>query len=659
MAFGNWEMQAGDPSLFAFGLAFMRNPHDDDRATVEESTSWGAFTVWAGGENLCAHLEQGEVLDSAHWYLLPLMEWLVDNWDPLLHEERLPLRNAGLSAAESLWNTRLPPVSLKEIDELSWLDAWSGWWDRHSIRSARDGGLYPDVYLRRYRGSLEISTGAEALPGIPTDHVFLSPNRIYHVDPLLAAEAFFTVLKAAIAELRRRLPNSQRLRELEDKADALASPERFESRMAWLAGMGDNIGRYTQAAAAVDDALSSVSQEEREAITGAERTTPLVVVGSAFARLLYGAVSPSTTQADVLTLTRRIIDNYVPDASRWLTILDLPIAAADVGQLRPGEQGSRLGERVAEILAADSGSWIDVVGVLETLDVQVSQIDLSDQDIRAVSVFGPTQRPHIFCNRRTIWGATEPVRRFTLAHELCHLIFDREYGDELAIATGPWAPLAIEQRANAFSAAFLMPTWLLRDAFDAIGLPAPDPKAIRSLSARLKVSASSLVDRLYNLGELTVDERLQLRPIWPSGPQVNDLAPNLSGAGVRRRETSQAPSGPDTVEEAIQRLEAFGSPHVREAADGLRELGYVLIAPAVRVPGKRAQPYLRFHDPARPGPAVGYLTPQNISFTRDRKDLTKERGGRVIPSTGEVTVSHMGGAGRGLQIAAKLKATTK
>jgi hypothetical protein len=29
------------------------------------------------------------------------------------------------------------------------------------------------------------------------------------------------------------------------------------------------------------------------------------------------------------------------------------------------------------------------------------------------------------------------------------------------VASGPWAPLAVEQRANAFAAAFLMPSWWL------------------------------------------------------------------------------------------------------------------------------------------------------------------------------------------------------
>jgi hypothetical protein len=112
----------------------------------------------------------------------------------------------------------------------------------------------------------------------------------------------------------------------------------------------------------------------------------------------------------------------------------------------------------------------------------------------------------VFRNIRTRWGNSAEVTRFTLAHELCHLLLDREYADELAIASGPWAPLAIERRANAFAAAFLMPTWLLRDALASTSAPADDPDTIKSVSARLHVSASSLIDRLYNLGEITFDD---------------------------------------------------------------------------------------------------------------------------------------------------------
>lgn len=516
--FGTWEMQAGDPASFAFRLAFLPNPHGaDDRASDAVRESWGSFTIWARGENLCAHVELGEVLDSARWYLLPLMEWLADSWDPLLHEERLPLQNAGISAAESLSKTRMPPVSLKQVDEFAWLDAWSDWWARHSVRSAREGGLFPDLYLRRYRDTLEVSTGAEPLPGIPAECAFLATNRTYYTDPRNAAEVMRQVLAAAAQELYRKLPQSQRVLSLVGKIESLASPARKPNRMAWLAGLGH---KYSQVARVIDDALSSVDTRIRDSITSTRLSSPLVVVESAYARLLYGAVSPATDLSDVMLLTARIVENYVDDAAPWLSALNLPLDAAEIGQLSPGEQGSRLGESACELLCGDSVGWIDVESVMSRLDIAVSEIELSDVDVRAVSVFGPTQRPHVLRNARTRWGQSSAVNRFTVAHELCHLILDRDYGDELAIATGPWAPLAIEQRANAFAAAFLMPTWLLRDALTDATARADDPDTIRLVSTQLRVSVSSLIDRLYNLGEITFEERIQLRPVQP--PEIGE-----------------------------------------------------------------------------------------------------------------------------------------
>jgi len=515
MAFGNWEMQAGDPAGFAFKLAFLPNPHgDDDRATPEERQSWGAFSVWAHGENLCAHVEQGEILDSAHWYMLPLIEWFVDNWDPLLHEERLPLSNAGLSAAESLSRTRRPPLSLKDVDDFAWLDTWSAWWGRHSIRSGREGGLFPDLYLRRYRDCLELSTGAEPILGMPDEFRFLAPNRTYRMDPPSAAEALFAVLSAAVGELRRRLPQSPRIEQLSARISNLTSADRVTSRMAWLAGLGDDMERYRQVAQAVDDALATVDAQVHQLITDTRRTTPLLVEGSAYARLLYGAISPQTELRDVFMLTKLIVGNYVADAQPWLSRLDLRLDLGEVGQFTPGEQGSWLGEQACELLWGNGGGWVDIHSVLQRLEIPVTKIDLSDDAIRAVSVLGPTQIPHVFCNRRTRWGESFEVERFTLAHELCHLLLDRDRGDELAIASGPWAPLGIEQRANAFAAAFLMPTWLLRDALAAANAPADDPETIRTVSASLRVSASSLIDRLYNLDEITFDDRIRLRAFW-------------------------------------------------------------------------------------------------------------------------------------------------
>ena len=90
-------------------MAFAPDPDGGRYIDPETGLSWGSFQIWVEGRNLCSHLEEGERIDSAHWYLLPLLEWFIRHWNPLLHEERLPIRTAGDTGWTSLYATRFPP----------------------------------------------------------------------------------------------------------------------------------------------------------------------------------------------------------------------------------------------------------------------------------------------------------------------------------------------------------------------------------------------------------------------------------------------------------------------------------------------------------------------------------------------------------------------
>ena len=532
----SWEMQSGDPLDFAFKVAFTRNPHgDEDASQSEDRESWGSFSIYADGENLTAHRENDELVQGSHWYLLPLIEWIIESWDPLLHEERLPLKNVGESAAAAMETTKLPPLSLKEVDEFDWMDSWVRWWTRHNVRAAREGGLFPDVYIRRYRDELEISTGGETLPGVPLDAAFLWANRTYRVEVATVAQCFYEVLTGAIAELRRRLPHSERLMALEVRMTSLTQGEtRRTDRLAWLSGLGDQIEQFGAVSDQVDDALRAVGDDVRQALLGHEPESPLVVSGTPYARLLYGALSPDIELSDVSSLATALVSNYVPDSKEWLARIDaVSLDERKLGQLSPGEQGSRLGEDACELIGMPvegAPLAIDVERVLADLGVAVSGMSLSDASLRAVSVIGPFQKPHVFMNPNFARGrheANPAVHRFTLAHELCHLLLDKEHGDELAIASGPWAPVAIEQRANAFAAAFLMPSWLLREALVDTDGALDDIETISGLADRLHVSLTSLVDRLLNLGELTYDDRIRLRTVAQQRSRRGARAPRL------------------------------------------------------------------------------------------------------------------------------------
>ena len=161
------EIMVGRRDQFAVKIAFLMDPNRGNAATREQSISWGSLEVWANGHNLCRHVEQGESIEAAHWYLLPILQWLASNWDFLLHEERLPGQNAGRDAWISMQRTAEPPPALTDDDAEHWEVNWQNWWQRHALRAAREGGLVPNLFIRRWRDSVELSWGDRPIAGAP------------------------------------------------------------------------------------------------------------------------------------------------------------------------------------------------------------------------------------------------------------------------------------------------------------------------------------------------------------------------------------------------------------------------------------------------------------------------------------------------------------
>jgi Zn-dependent peptidase ImmA (M78 family) len=128
-----------------------------------------------------------------------------------------------------------------------------------------------------------------------------------------------------------------------------------------------------------------------------------------------------------------------------------------------------------------------------------------------VSLLARGLAPQILLNQSYRRGSDEPVVRFSMAHELGHLPLDRALAQALAIVSGPWAPIDIEQRANAFAAAFLMPSSLLMATLEKEGGDPADPEAVARMARRLKVSLTSIADRLRNLQLLSHEEADDLK----------------------------------------------------------------------------------------------------------------------------------------------------
>ena len=195
-------------------VGFADDPDGGQGIDPEVGISWGSFQIWIEGRNLCAHQEGDGQVDSVHWYILPLIEWFVRNWNPLLHEERLPVQNEYDTAWESLRSTRFPPWVIENDEEKAsaWESEWQRWWTRHALRSASEGGLFPDVLLRRLRDSVEVSWGPARSAGMPPHFSFLEPVQgVSRLTPGDVAEPLHEVLCNASAYLLSLAPNSHRI----------------------------------------------------------------------------------------------------------------------------------------------------------------------------------------------------------------------------------------------------------------------------------------------------------------------------------------------------------------------------------------------------------------------------------------------------------------
>jgi hypothetical protein len=476
-----WEKFTGSTDVFAIRLSFSPDPDEGIAIDPDESASWGRLQLWVKGQDLCAHVDQGELLEGVHWYMLSFLEWLVAAWNPLLHEERLPNRNIGDTAIESLAITRNAPPLATELDISTWEQEWYDWYGRHALRTARDGGLFPNVVLRRLHDYIEVSWDDEPSAGTPSGFRFNLGLGSELLNPEDVAGPLYDLITDAVQHLRAAVPDSARLESLQAGLQELPNPSQHEIRLRWLAGLpaparvvdqlkGKSADQFKGSWENVTSVLKSFRKGPAVEAALATDETPLVLVGSCQAALLFGSVSPTISEADVYTLADVLISQYSRSGNQnsELEKLSRNIPPHETPVI--WEQGYDLAESLHEVLNL-TGDWVDVGTVIRSLGIHRLSRQLNDTGIRGVSIAGPQHKSTIVINKSSRFSKRSEGTRFTIAHELCHLLYDRSHGKKLAIASGPWAPQSIEKRANAFAAMFLMPPHLVERAV----ADSPDP----------------------------------------------------------------------------------------------------------------------------------------------------------------------------------------
>jgi len=488
-----WSQLIGDTSVFAVELSFSQDPDEGVAATVEESASWGSFQIWVQGMNLCAHHTDGEELNSVHWYLLPLIEWFADNWDALFHEERLPNRNAASIASVSLENSKEAPPGIALED---WEENWYQWWHRHNLESARFGGVFPSIILRRWRDKTELSWGLLEGSAKTTGLRFNEQSGAARLPSLAVTKSLYAVLTEAVNYLSSLCPQSERLRVLKHSLLAIRSPS--EARLAWLLGFGRTTDELRSSCERLRSAVLDMRSEVRESVLGQLVGQELVTPPFA-AALMFGSVSPHLEMSDRVCLLRALAEAFQPGHDALINQLAHEVP---VDTIEPWKQGYELATELLERLglgAKDSGA-VDVEMILGEQGVTVEQIELRDPSIRAVAIGGAEYKPTVLVNARCHVNQYPSGRRFTLAHEFCHLIYDAAYARDVAIASGDWAPNDIEVRANALAAMLLMPPALLQRAIAQVQGERWSVPMVSKIAHLLETSFTSTSQHLYNLG---------------------------------------------------------------------------------------------------------------------------------------------------------------
>lgn len=495
----NWA-QFGDKARFEIAVRWVDDLESRERRPAFGGWSTGELRLTVNHHILTRNEAVSGSSEAVGWYLLPIFEWISRNWVHLLHEERFAWReNSAAPAATAVF---LALRRLIDADESlpngeSYANV-QAWWSRHSLRAADPSALYPDVVFRRLRDEIEISWTARQpkhspdgfrfalMPGVATLTVSDVAGPLWEALNWVGSTAADLTLtredKETITSLERRISGLKRSSASTLEAGYL--PPRLFSELSTIRRkihLQDRSVKLSNAPALakLDDAV-----------------------------LMFGGVSPDIGLKDMRTLLDLLSSRAGGQESPKLGSLVDNAVGAPAGV--PFQEGYDLAEQLLEECSfPGEASFVDVRLLLTDWEVKIVEKVLKTNTIRGVAIAGAGYAPTILINKTSDYNANEPGERFTLAHELFHLLYDRSLARRVTHVSGPWAPPGVEKRANAFAAMFLMPRSLLARSFDSGKF---DYDTVTSAANAMQVGVSALVEHLYNtsLIDETVRDRLRI-----------------------------------------------------------------------------------------------------------------------------------------------------
>ena len=148
----------GAPGLFEIAARWTTDTEPRDRRPQDGGWSTGDLQITVGHQVLTARRYNGTEGGYIAWYLSPLLEWVLNHWTSIFHEEAYSWREkAGTPAASAVFAALGRWIGSSDDAERDEYRMVQGWWMRHALRAADPSALYPDLCLRRLGDDIEIS----------------------------------------------------------------------------------------------------------------------------------------------------------------------------------------------------------------------------------------------------------------------------------------------------------------------------------------------------------------------------------------------------------------------------------------------------------------------------------------------------------------------
>lgn len=271
----------------------------------------------------------------------------------------------------------------------------------------------------------------------------------------------------------------------------------------------------TLPADALDQCARVFGLRLEDLIAGEAGTAPMTLLLRSDDRDGLDLRSVLTTEIDMVLGEFQRVVRDVAEVERALDIVSQPLPkitkTTPVAGVHPGEHSARL---VRAYLDLDDGPIPSMTGLVRSLGIVVIWMADDQQADKALDgACTRLPRPAILVNVLAE-GKSHPWRaRMTLAHELCHLLFDTLSPNRqvLASPTGSGLSLALsemERHARAFAACFLVPE---RGVKTVVGQRDPSSEeAIRAVGETYGVGRTVAINRLQHVFALTERQRNEM-----------------------------------------------------------------------------------------------------------------------------------------------------